>query len=165
MAREEQARARPIDVHFTEEAAEFEADLVLLPGSAVSGTVLDAGGAFAPNVDVRLTPEVRYPSGYLGASARTVADGLFRFEKVPAGKHRIGAGPGEPKGTAVAVVECNGLSDVTGVVLRIEGPAAPRVGRISGRVIDDIGASIPILPSSISMPIHSPEDADDPILK
>ncbi|MFQ5655634.1 MAG: collagen binding domain-containing protein, partial [Planctomycetota bacterium] len=143
-------------VKVTEEHPERRVDLIVTRGSTISGTAFFEDETLAPETPVMLMPdlqEIMSGSSALLAfndgvnSVTTDARGNFMIEHLPAGSYNISAGEGIAYnpfgGGGAAVVEVDGIHDVTGVEVTVTRAAEPGEpageGPISGRVMDDQG--------------------------
>ena len=139
------------------DASPARVDIVLSPGSEVSGTARHADGRPAKNYKLLLFPDF----GELMTGAftepkpeKTDETGAFVFDSVPAGKFTLMDGEGPPqfnpfakKGETVTV-EVDGIHDITGLEFTLAEKAAktkpkpPATGAIEGRVFDESGAPV-----------------------
>ncbi len=119
--------------------APVEITVVLAPGAAVSGRVLDAGGLpvadavviYGGASDWNIRPDLRRDG------VRTGADGGFRFAALPAGSFRfVARHPAHAPGTS-AIVMLDGAAAKDGVEIRMAAGAT-----VSGKVVDAGGTPV-----------------------
>jgi hypothetical protein len=146
LAQKDGMRAGPEDVEFggDEPVLDVALDFVLLPGNAIAGRVVGADGAPAPaGTSVHLYVDARDIFSFQpGREIKIDAAGEFRFEKVQAGVYNLYAGSGDRKEGSGTNLECDGKTDVTGLVLKLVA-AGPEGKALSGRVVDDAGSPVP----------------------
>jgi carboxypeptidase family protein len=129
------------EIAFTPDEMEVEVDLILLPGSTVSGRVVEASGAPVPRMETRLMAQSTNLLLLEPRSSLTGDSGEFVFERVRAGSYTLSAGPGGAQ-VITEEVECDGETEVADLVLVLpEGETVK--GGLSGRVVDDGGNGIP----------------------
>ncbi len=129
----------------TTEEPVIRLDIVLFPGSRIEGRVVDAEASPVEGATIlALNLESGLDLAGMGFSPGTKSDaeGKFRTDPVGAGKHTVRATRFDGQ-DANKDVECDGETDVTGIVLVFEPKAAPSAeSSVAGRVVDDTGAPI-----------------------
>ncbi len=119
--------------------AAVEVTIVLTPGAAVSGRVLDAGGLpvadalviYGGASDWNIRPDERRDG------VRTATDGGFRFAALPAGSFRfVARHPAHASGTS-SIISLDGVAAKDGIEIRMAAGAT-----VSGKVIDAGGAPV-----------------------
>jgi hypothetical protein len=155
------APAASEELDLASEEPELEVELEMTRGSTLSGRVVFPDGRPAAGFEVRSVADfasmMALGGGSPGGSTTSDATGSFRLEHLPAGEYRLVAGSARPEmffpGWANAViVEVDGSSDVTGVVLTtVEESGA----EVSGRVVDDIGRPLAGAEVRISTALHA----------
>jgi hypothetical protein len=137
------AEAQRVSLATGKEASGIDIALVAMPAAVVSGTAMGAGGMPLAAGSVSLQQNITGPSGSSFnsvGSARTDADGSWRFRDVAPGEYDVSISTTNREGireTATTTVIVSGV-DIDGVSLVAEGPVT-----LSGSLVTDDGTPLP----------------------
>ena len=136
--------------------ARIQHDIVLYPGSTVSGMATYADGTPAVGVDVLLSKDgvEGWDFGYFSSGKYETANrsGHFTFEQVGAGGYTLSADPGnaEPGEDAELKLTTDGVRPVENLALVVGDPEPEGGASLTGQVLDAQGTPVPEISVSVS---------------
>jgi hypothetical protein len=137
------AEAQRVSIVSGKEASNIDIALVAMPAATISGTAVRADGTPLDAASVGLQQNITGPNGQSFnsvGSARTEADGSWRFRDVAPGEYEVSISTTNAAGireTASTTVIVSGV-DIEGVSLAAEGPVT-----ISGTLVREDGTPLP----------------------
>ena len=169
-ANEKLLRSQTVEITLTDSNYE-DVDLVLAPGSEVTGVVeWAAGTAGNKPPSEKLTVKLRQtgnPFDWQVRPAEIDANGVFKLPDVFADRYRVEVDP-MPENTFIKSVQLNGTAVPDGILdfsngaegTRVKIILSPNGGQISGRVTDQDGAVLTALVHVLLVPRQDAEQSD-----